>query len=477
MKKFFPFLLFFFLFAIILSNKQKQKLNENETEIADTDSDIIDLTDIEDTDFENITSLPVEEYVDYSPLDEPESANSFAENAPISAEKPVAVTPKIKDMKNAHIHLMKIYNFYFPTSETMAFKALFYFFGKPIVKYIILRTRVNFHQEDMVYSSYSARTDCSMINHYKNRYENELNGIKGEYANYNCEILRMYGSTNPEVILNTDVPMTVVGFDNRIEAFDFTEINFNGNASDESSFIQENTINMEKFGILENTEVFVDNNNTLVFRGDLNPPKAFEKVKKIKMLLMNKENGEIITKNYSCDLIIISKSIYDINCNISESYIITTVNNLQLSTGISEKGEGTEEGVFLTIDLKYGLGNETEIIINPVQAQVNQIIYRKSSDGLSGGAIAGIVIAGVAVIATISIITIILIKRKTKPPVDNTTIVDMNPDQNKIDTNKIDPNKTEPNKNEPNKTVPNKTEPGNNKIEKIDQKIDYGSKK
>ena len=210
----------------------------------------------------------------------------------------------------------------------------------------------------------------------------------------------------------------------------------------------------------------------MVFRGDLNPPKAFEKVKKIKMLLMNKENGEIITKNYSCDLIIISKSIYDINCNISESYIITTVNNLQLSTGISEKGEGTEEGVFLTIDLKYGLGNETEIIINPVQAQVNQIIYRKSSDGLSGGAIAGIVIAGVAVIATISIITIVLIKRKPKPPVDNTTIVDMNPDQNKIDTNKIDPNKTEPNK-----TDPNKIEPSKNKTEKIDTKIDYGSKK
>ena len=108
----------------------------------------------------------------------------------------------------------------------------------------------------------------------------------------------MYYSNNLEVILNTDVPMTVVGFDKGIESFYFTEINFNGNASDESSFIQENTINMEKFGILENTEVFVDNNNTLVFRGDLNPPKAFEKVKKIKMLLMNKENGEIITKNY-----------------------------------------------------------------------------------------------------------------------------------------------------------------------------------
>ena len=59
----------------------------------------------------------------------------------------------------------------------------------------------------------------------------------------------MYYSNNLEVILNTDVPMTFVGFDKGIESFYFTEINFNGNASDESSFIQENTINMEKFGI------------------------------------------------------------------------------------------------------------------------------------------------------------------------------------------------------------------------------------
>ena len=134
MKKFFPFLLFFFLFAIILSNKQKQKLNENETEIADTDSDIIDLTDIEDTDFnENITSLPVEEYVDYSPLDEPESANSFAENAPISAEKPVAVTPKIKDMKNAHIHLMKFIIFISQHQKQWLLKHFFIFLGNQLL--------------------------------------------------------------------------------------------------------------------------------------------------------------------------------------------------------------------------------------------------------------------------------------------------------------------------------------------------------
>ena len=109
MKKLFSFLFFFFLFTIILSNKQKQKINENETDIADTDSDIIDL---EDTDFyEDETSLPVEVYDDNSPVTAQESANAIASNALVNIDKPVSVTPKNKNMKNAQIHLMKIYNF------------------------------------------------------------------------------------------------------------------------------------------------------------------------------------------------------------------------------------------------------------------------------------------------------------------------------------------------------------------------------
>lgn len=155
MKKLFSFLLFLFLFVIILSNKQKQKINENETDIADTDSDIIDL---EDTDFyEDETSLPVEVYDDNSPVTAPESANAVAANALVNMDKPVSVTPKNKNMKNAQIHLMKIYNFNSTTSEKMAFNALFYFFGKPIARIIIFRLRVNDQQERL---AYSARTDC-----------------------------------------------------------------------------------------------------------------------------------------------------------------------------------------------------------------------------------------------------------------------------------------------------------------------------
>ena len=47
--------------------------------------------------------------------------------------------------------------------------------------------------------------------------------------------------------------------------------------------------------------------------------------------------------------------------------------------------------------------------------------YRNSSSGLSGGAIAGIVIACVVALAAASIAAIML--RKPAPPIDNTTVV------------------------------------------------------
>ena len=57
------------------------------------------------------------------------------------------------------------------------------------------------------------------------------------------------------------------------------------------------------------------------------------------------------------------------------------------------------------------------------QSQSTNPVYRKSSSGLSGGAIAGIVIACVAVLIAAAVAAIML--RKPTPPIDNTTVVDL----------------------------------------------------
>ena len=105
------------------------------------------------------------------------------------------------------------------------------------------------------------------------------------------------------------------------------------------------------------------------------------------------------------------------------------------------------------------------------------INYRKSSDGLSGGAIAGIVVGGVAVIVAISVISIILIKRKIKPPEGNTTVNNIKTDINRTEIDKIDPKIYDPNKIDPKTYDPNKIDQKTYDRNKIDSKIDSNSKK
>ena len=118
-------------------------------------------------------------------------------------------------------------------------------------------------------------------------------------------------------------------------------------------------------------------------------------------------SGENIT--YSC------KGEKDIGRNVS------TV-NLDTTEPICFEGDGcydfTEVNFSDEADKKAGditKADEVEQTTNPV--------YRKSSSGLSGGAIAGIVIACVAVLIAAAVAVIML--RKPTPPIDNTTVVDL----------------------------------------------------
>jgi len=373
-------------------------------------------------------------------------------------------------MKDAQIQLMKIHNFHFPSPKKMKFDIFLYFFGKQIAKFIVLRARITYFNrlrnlQEM--SDESVRVDCRISQDYSYLLEDELYGIQGEIINFNCKSNSTADSRLANITINTDVSMTLISL-NYVESLDFGEVNFNGNSSEESNNIQNNRNRMKKMGKLENTEILVEN-NYLIFIGEINPSNTFDNVKKIKMFFMNQEGIDNYINNYYCNVTTISKPLYEINCAISDSFINTTVNNLHLSTGITENGEETEDGVFLTIDLKNGLNNKTEIVINPLPVMVKQTVinYRKSSDGLSGGAIAGIVIGGVAVIVAISIISIILIKRNRKPNEDNQKTDLNNTEQDKMDQKIYDPKKIDPKTYDPKKIDPKTYDP-----KKIDPKTE-----
>jgi hypothetical protein len=113
----------------------------------------------------------------------------------------------------------------------------------------------------------SARTDCIIVDESlagKTLSENE-----GKIVNYNCEANATAGdASRANFTLNTDVPITMVNSNGTSESLNFTEINFNGNAAEESVSIQPNTIVISSTTILKNTNVSV-NNYILIFTGIL----------------------------------------------------------------------------------------------------------------------------------------------------------------------------------------------------------------
>ena len=75
----------------------------------------------------------------------------------------------------------------------------------------------------------------------------------------------------------------------------------------------------------------------------------------------------------------------------------------------------------LSTPINWSDSTDTSGENSTVTDNVNNISYRKNSSGLSGGAIAGIVIACAVVLIAASIVAMML--RKPAPPLDNTTVV------------------------------------------------------
>jgi hypothetical protein len=128
---------------------------------------------------------------------------------------------------------------------------------------------------------------------------------------------------------------------------------------------------------------------------------------------MTINDNDNVAKTYDCSFTKGSPS--ELKCDTSRDPITTSAEKIHLSTGNST------DGTLLTVEMQDYDTNTTANI--RTQGSSNRYIYNKSSSGLSGGAIAGIVIACVVALAAASIAAVML--RKPTPPVDNTTIVDL----------------------------------------------------
>ena len=356
----------------------------------------------------------------------PESSDPFGNDTILPPNKPFR-TPKKTDNKNANIQPIKYHSYGVkkPTTDNpfykIEFKVYIYIFGIPIPKTIVYRLRIAHNSKLRSLQDggdESVKSNCTLDDpNMAGR-----NATDGESPNYNCEANTKNDPTDAQVAINTDVDMAYSKPDGSFEYLSFEEINFNGNSSEEATNLQQSTEEVPQFSTLINGVILEDGDtHTLRIQGSQRG-NYFALGDNITMSFENLyKSGEDNVEPYECT--INSSTPFILNCDTSRHSIRTSPKSLHLSSGVSNitsQKRRAEEDVkqkLLMIEMKEP--NDTNTVDYYTTGSNAQ--YRKKSSGLSGGAIAGIVIACVVVLVAASIAAIML--RKPSPPIDNSTVV------------------------------------------------------
>ena len=357
----------------------------------------------------------------------PESSDPFGNDTILPPNKPFN-TPKKKDNKNANIQPIKYHSYGVkkPTTDNpfykIEFKVYIYIFGIPIPKTIVYRLRIVHNSKlrslqdggDESVKSECTLDDPSLAGQ---------NATEGKSPNYNCEANTKNDPGDAQVAINTDVDMAYSKPDGSFEYLSFEEINFNGNSSEEATNLQQSTEEIPDFDVLKNGDIIDDGDrHTLRIQGTQQRGNVFKLGENITMSFENLyKEVEDNVEPYECT--INSTTPFILNCDTSKHSIRTSRNSLHLSSGVKNVSvtklralEDVQQKL-LMIEMKEPNNTYTyEYYTTGSNAK-----YRKKSSGLSGGAIAGIVIACVVVLVAASIAAIML--RKPSPPIDNSTVV------------------------------------------------------
>ena len=424
------YILTLFLFCLIFQNAMADKLSRRKklAKFALTSRSMIKekekrLRKLDDKDAEltseisEATTPPAENYT-VTPDDKPESASATAQNSPVNPEKPVSTKPKNTDNKSASVQFSKIHGFKPPPPGPglVIFETFFYLLGIPIPKFVIMRTRIGYNDKINSRSlqekvAESARTDCEIE-------DPSLAGLvdkEGQNINYKCELNATMGdASTANYTINTDVPLTLISDKGEIDTMSFEDVNFNGDTADAASNLQNNVKQLKGILTIKNAMAYFDKyilkitgerQSTNRLRGLINDGDP---------ITMNIKNNKDETKTYDCTIQGTKKAEAELSCDTSGDKLKTTVEKMHLSSG------NCSDGTLITVEMLGHKQNGTSII-EPYDER--GAFYKKSSSGLSGGAIAGIVITCVAVLIAASIAAILL--RKPAPPMDNTSIANL----------------------------------------------------
>ena len=337
------------------------------------------------------------------------AANGDATGALVSTKE------KKKGNKKAAIQFSKFYGFHSPNGiGPFYFNVLFYLI-RIVPKWIIFRLRITYNSRlrnlDLgdAGTAESARSDCTPED--TDMPGNDATG--GKSVKFACNATSAGNVNNAKVEVNTDVDMTIVEANGTTTKVGFEDVNFNGDAAEDAENLGAATDIFEGFYTLSNSKSSVEG-NYLVIKGTFTELRRLDisNGATINMDIPNhKDNNEITTDSIPC-----TYESNSLRCDASNTKIVTSDQDLHLSSG-----KTADNKTLLQIEMSDPTNSNTF----PVGGSSSRG-YTKSSSGLSGGAIAGIVIACVVVLVAATIAAIML--RKPTPPMENTTVVDLKTD-------------------------------------------------
>ena len=328
----------------------------------------------------------------------------------------------------------KFYNYVAPPEQpkVIRYNTLFSFLNVIIAFTINLRLRIaysfgrlrNLQDES---AAESVPSTCYINNP-------DLAGKNGTGGNikYDCNATTTYNATDiTNVTINTDVPLKA---DN--QSFSFENVTFNGNSSEEAANLVEATDQVEGEPIdIRDADITVEEDK-VVFTGTVagdegaSTAKAMYDAKEtFTMLLSDFSSGEESFQEYDCQISSYTadgdNGKVDMTCKTPNKNLKNPIAfNFDDSLSIGERVVTLhmKEGVSTPVNWEVvSTDTDTTTTTAKTADAVNNISYRKNSSGLSGGAIAGIVIACAVVLIAASIVAMML--RKPAPPLDNTTVV------------------------------------------------------
>ena len=294
-------------------------------------------------------------------------------------------------------------------NKSIKFGLFLYYLNMPIAETVIMRLAIKYNtrrlrslQSDQI-TGESTPTTCQIKNDFRNRIGK--NG-DGENIDYDCTAQTSVDTSKIQnVVLDPTMPM-VVGK----SAISFNDVEFTEDSKDGTQNLLD--ISSVPSGILdETTASMID--NKLIIKGILKPSDTLNQNQNFDLELYDLSNNEMKTVSCKVNEIKTNSGSCTIECDTVKTPLSTNLGNLTLA-----KSSNPEK---LYLKINTDKSKDQNQLITSESINNSNVLSNKSSSGLSGGAIAGIVIACVAVLAAASIIAICL--RRPKPVVDTTITV------------------------------------------------------